>query len=70
MIDRLIVSEVDLSAPRPAELNRRLELARLLKEARPNRAYLDARFLCCIADVLMALWQQLQPGRAKEHPAM
>ena len=70
MGDRWYVSEWLLAERRAIELERRLELLRLLKEGRPDRPNVRRRLLCSVADALIALGQALQRQSGQEQPVL
>jgi hypothetical protein len=70
MIDRLIFAEQQLPRRREAELERRLELARLLREGRPAGLYPSTRFLSWVVVGLTALGREPQRRSAREQPAL
>jgi hypothetical protein len=57
----LAVAEAELRSPRAAELERRLTIARQLREGRPNRLSLRSRLLLAVGDGLIALGHSIQP---------
>ena len=70
MIDALFLTEQQLTRRREAELERRLELARLLKEGRPERLNPHARLISGLADALITLGRELQRRSARQQPAV
>jgi len=60
VLQHLVVAEAELRGQRAAELERRLTLARQLREGRPNRPSLRAQLLLSLGDALVALGQDLQ----------
>jgi hypothetical protein len=70
MIDQLILAKQQLSRPRGAELERRLELARLLKEGKPADLRPSTRLLWWVVEGLIALGRELQRRSAREQPAL
>jgi hypothetical protein len=61
VLQHLVVAETELRGHRAAELERRLTLARQLREGRPSRPSFRARLLLGLGDALIALGQSIQP---------
>jgi hypothetical protein len=70
MIDRLILTEQQLSQRREAELERRLELARLLKEGKPASLHPSTRLLWWVVEGLIALGREPQRRSARQQPTL
>jgi hypothetical protein len=69
MFELMSAAELQLSARYAAERERRLEIARQIRQGRPSREGISRRLLRRAGDVLIAVGQELLRRYAWERPA-